>query len=111
MNIISKILPSMVAVALVASCSKMHDEPLVQQDREQEVELAIPVASTRTMIGDDGKTTNWVVGDKIALWAEKSDDAGNFHGNLSSHGKFLSKTGPCGLVLLAQKDYNGIELV
>lgn len=78
MNIISKILPSIVAVALVASCSKMHDEPLVQQDREQEVELAIPVASTRTMIGDDGKTTNWVVGDKIALWAEKSDDAGNF---------------------------------
>lgn len=78
MNIISKIIPSIVAVALVASCSKMHDEPLVQQDREQEVELAIPVASTRTMIGDDGKTTNWVVGDKIALWAEKSDDAGNF---------------------------------
>lgn len=77
MNIISKILPSIVAVALVASCSKMHDEPLVQQDREQEVELAIPVASTRTMIGDYGKT-NWVVGDKIALWAEKSDDAGNF---------------------------------
>ena len=34
----------------------------------------MPVDATRTAIAPDGKTTRWVVGDKLAVWAKNSED-------------------------------------
>lgn len=42
--------------------------PIVSNGRV-EVRIAPPPATTRTVLGDDGVTTEWIKGDRIALWA------------------------------------------
>lgn len=65
-----------VAAAMVVSCAVDNDVHIPVTDRQQEAKFAIPVDATRTMIGEDGKSTYWVAGDKLALWAKNS--SGNF---------------------------------
>ena len=66
----------LVAAAMVVSCAVDNDVHTPVIDRQQEAQFAIPTEATRTMIGEDGKSTYWVVGDKLALWAKNS--SGNF---------------------------------
>ena len=75
MKILSRIFVLVVALA-TASCSNDGDVFNPTTNREAEVQFALSADATRTMIGEDGRTTNWVVGDKIALWAQK--DSGEF---------------------------------
>ena len=71
MKILSRIFVLVVALAIV-SCSNDGDVFNPTTNREAEVQFALSADATRTMIGEDGRTTNWVVGDKIALWAQKN---------------------------------------
>lgn len=73
---ISRKLFVLVAAAMVVSCAVDNDVHTPVIDRQQEAQFAIPTEATRTMIGEDGKSTYWVVGDKLALWAK--DSSGNF---------------------------------
>lgn len=60
---------------LLASCSQSaEDEGLMATppDGLVEVGFSLPVDVSRTSIGDDGRTTHWTPGDKVALWAENS---------------------------------------
>ena len=60
------------AAAVAAGCERGIEEiPRPMPDvGEGEVEFAMPADATRTALEGDGKTTRWVVGDKIALWAQ-----------------------------------------
>ena len=60
----------------MVSCAVDNDVHVPVTDRQQQAEFAIPVDATRTMLGEDGKSTYWVVGDKLALWAK--DSSGSF---------------------------------
>ena len=61
---------------MIVSCAVDNDVHVPVTDRQQQAEFAIPVDATRTMLGEDGKSTYWVVGDKLALWAK--DSSGSF---------------------------------
>lgn len=72
MKIFSKIL-SMAAVALsVASCSLevIDTDDYRPEQIVKEVSFSIPTDGTRAMLGEDGATTNWELGDAVYLWAE-----------------------------------------
>lgn len=71
MKILKSIL-SVVAAATIVACG--HDVDDYQtNNRMVEVGFSMPVAvDQRTTIGEDGKTTHWEAGDKVALWARNS---------------------------------------
>ena len=59
------------AVAAAGCESGIEERPRPMPEvNESEVEFAMPADATRTALEGDGKTTRWVVGDKIALWAQ-----------------------------------------
>lgn len=72
MKILSKVFVLIVALVM-ASCSSDSNIHIGLNEPQQEVQFAIPADATRTMIGEDGRSTYWVVGDKLALWAKNSD--------------------------------------
>ena len=70
MKILKSIL-SVVAAATIVACG--HDVDDYQtNNRMVEVGFSMPVAvDQRTTIGEDGKTTHWEAGDKVALCLRK----------------------------------------
>ena len=60
------------AAAVAAGCERGIEEiPRPMPDvGEGEVEFAMPADATRTALEGDGKTTRWVIDDRIALWAQ-----------------------------------------
>ena len=83
MKILNKIAIFVGGVALLSACS---NEPASQSNtptpESQEVGFSLPVATTRTTIGKDGKTTDWVVGDKLAVWAQNGEGGYTFENAL-----------------------------
>ena len=75
MKIFSKIL-SMAALAIsVASCSHevIETDDYRPEQIVKEVSFSLPVDGTRAMLGEDGATTNWEIGDAVYLWAENAN--------------------------------------
>ncbi len=77
MKILNKIALFVGGMTLLSACS---NEPTVESvnanNDVQEVGFALSNGATRTTIGEDGATTHWVVGDKLAVWAK--DAAGGY---------------------------------
>ena len=70
MEIIKKF--AMLAVAtlgFVACADEVDNNPVNPSEQIEEVGFSMPVDATRTSIAEDGKTTNWSVGDRLAVWA------------------------------------------
>lgn len=62
-----------VALGFVACVSEVDNSPARPTEQIEEVGFAMAVNTTRTAIGEDGRTTDWVVGDKLAVWAMEAD--------------------------------------
>ena len=62
-----------VALGVVACASEVDNSPARPTEQIEEVGFAMAVNTTRTAIGEDGRTTDWVVGDKLAVWAMEAD--------------------------------------
>ena len=62
-----------VALGFVACASEVDNSPARPTEQIEEVCFAMAVNTTRTAIGEDGRTTDWVVGDKLAVWAMEAD--------------------------------------
>ena len=62
-----------VALGFVACASEVDNSPARPTEQIEEVGFAMAVNTTRTAIGEDGRTTDWVVGDKLAVWAMEAD--------------------------------------
>ena len=69
MKVFNKILSTIVALLLVVSCGTSYDEVVHNETELVEVGFELPNEATRTTIGVDGKSTCWVPGDKLAVWA------------------------------------------
>ena len=79
MEIIKKFaLLAVVALGFVACADKVDNNPVSPSEQIEEVGFSMSVDATRTNIAEDGKTTNWVVGDKLAVWAKDSEGAYTF---------------------------------
>ena len=64
-------------MALLSACgNEPVGESVTATNDAQEVGFTLSDNATRTTIGDDGATTEWVVGDKLAVWAQ--DGAGDY---------------------------------
>lgn len=61
---------------VIAACYHNSDVYIPVSDCQVEAQFSVPADATRTMIAEDGRSTYWAIGDKIALWAK--DSAGNF---------------------------------
>ncbi len=76
MKFIDHIINALAITLVMVSCAHDMDEQAYRPAEEVEATFAIDMESTRTMLGDDGKTTHWAPGDKLALWAK--DSGGNY---------------------------------
>ena len=77
MKILTKIVSLATAVVALAACSSGIDEGSSMQPADaHEVGFVLPAELTRTSLADDGMTTRWAVGDKLAVWAQ--DAAGDY---------------------------------
>ena len=66
------------ALGFVACADKVDNNPVSPSEVVEEVGFSMPMEDTRTTIAEDGKTTRWVVGDKLAVWAKGADEAWAF---------------------------------
>lgn len=73
MNIFSKIASVVSCVAMLVSCSVTNEEHSSPQLQSVEVGFELADNATRTSLDADGTTTRWAEGDKLAVWAKKSD--------------------------------------
>ena len=79
MRLLKSILVMAAAAMTVAGCAHDVETAPAQRpsvDGKVEVGFMLPVDTSRTTIDSDGRTTRWVAGDKVLLWAENS--AGNY---------------------------------
>ncbi len=77
MEIIKKFaLLAVAALGFVACTDEVDNNPVSPSEQIVEVGFSMPVDVTRTDIDDDGKTTRWSVGDRLAVWAK--DEGGNY---------------------------------
>lgn len=77
MEIIKKFaLLAVTALGFVACTDEVDNNPVSPSEQIVEVGFSMPVDVTRTDIDDDGKTTRWSVGDRLAVWAK--DEGGNY---------------------------------
>ena len=77
MEIIKKFaLLAVAALGFVACADEVDNNPVSPSEQIVEVGFSMPVDVTRTDIDDDGKTTRWSVGDRLAVWAK--DEGGNY---------------------------------
>ena len=77
MEIIKKLaLLAVAAFGFVACADEVDNHPVNPSEQIAEVGFSMPVDVTRTDIDDDGKTTRWSVGDRLAVWAK--DVEGNY---------------------------------
>lgn len=75
MKIFNRVLSVAVATLVLASCtSDVVDNSRPQLQPEGEVGFMLPVEEqSRTALAEDGCTVNWVVGDRLSLWATNAD--------------------------------------
>ena len=79
MEIIKKFaMLAVAALGFVACADEVDNNPVNPSVQIEEVGFSMPVDVTRTTIGEDGKTTNWSVGDKLAAWAVDAEGAYTF---------------------------------
>ena len=57
------------ALGFVACADEANNNPVKPSVDVEEVSFAMPLDATRTAIEDDGATTRWTEGDKLAVWA------------------------------------------
>ena len=57
------------ALGFVACADEANNNPVKPSVDAEEVSFAMPLDATRTAIEDDGATTRWAEGDKLAVWA------------------------------------------
>lgn len=57
------------ALGFVACADEANNNPVKPSVDAEEVSIAMPLDATRTAIEDDGATTRWAEGDKLAVWA------------------------------------------
>lgn len=75
MEIIKKFaLLAVAALGFVACADEVDNNPVSPSEQIVEVGFSMPVDVTRTDIDDDGKTTRWSVGDRLAVWAKDEGD-------------------------------------
>lgn len=75
MKVKDKIYATVSLILLLGACSRPLPEGYGERPATQTIEASIGISlsdETRTSIGDDGMTTRWSVGDKIALWARNA---------------------------------------
>lgn len=73
MNSIRKIFALAVATVLMVACEGDLGQGGNTDRRMVKASFSLPVEGTRTAIGEDGTTTEWMPGDRIAVWAERGD--------------------------------------
>ena len=79
MEIIKKFaMLAVAALGFVACADEVDNNPVNPSEQIEEVGFSMPVDVTRTTIGEDGKITNWSVGDKLAAWAVDAEGAYTF---------------------------------
>ena len=57
------------ALGFVACADEANNNPVKPSVDAEEVSFAMPLDATRTAIENDGATTRWAEGDKLAVWA------------------------------------------
>lgn len=72
MKILTKLISTAALAIGMVSCGAEVTDTLTRPVEPVEVGFSIPTDATRTAIADDGKTTHWAVGDKLAVWARSS---------------------------------------
>ena len=79
MEIIKKFaMLAVAALGFVACADEVDNNPVNPSVQIEEVGFSMPVDATRTSIAEDGKTTNWSVGDRLAAWAVDAEGAYTF---------------------------------
>ena len=79
MEIIKKFaMLAVAALGFVACADEVDNNPVNPSEQIEEVGFSMPVDATRTSIAEDGKTTNWSVGDRLAVWAVDAEGAYTF---------------------------------
>lgn len=79
MEIIKRFALSVIcALGFVACADKVDNNPVSPSEIVEEVGFSMPMEDTRTTIAEDGRTTRWAVGDKLAVWAKGADDTWAF---------------------------------
>ena len=66
------------ALGFVACADKVDNNPVSPSEIVEEVGFSMPMEDTRTTIAEDGRTTRWAVGDKLAVWAKGADETWAF---------------------------------
>lgn len=75
MKVKDKIYATVSLILLLGACSRSAFDDKGDSPAAQTIEASIGISlgdETRTWLGDDGMTTRWSVGDKIALWARNA---------------------------------------
>lgn len=74
MNVLMKIISVALLAVGIAACGTEATTTMESGGMAGDVEVsfAMPVDATRTAIGDDGMTTHWAQGDKLAVWAKNA---------------------------------------
>lgn len=75
MNLSYKIYLALALLATAVACDRDAADDTHRQPQESMIETSIGLDitdATRTVLGDDGMTTQWSVGDNIALWARNA---------------------------------------
>lgn len=72
MKILTKLISAAALAIGMVSCNAEVTDTLTRPVEQVEVGFSMPTDTTRTAIADDGKTTHWAVGDKLAVWARSS---------------------------------------
>ncbi len=62
----------------LSSCSKSNENENFVLDNKVEVAIKSSSSQTRTAISDDLMSTEWVVGDQIAVWAQPTESTTNW---------------------------------
>ena len=74
MNIFNKIASVVGCVLMFAACSTPYEDFSSTQNDIIEVGFELSDDATRTAIEEDGKTTRWAPGDKMAVWAKDANE-------------------------------------
>lgn len=72
MKILTKLISAAALAIGMVACNAEITDTLTRPVEQVEVGFSMPTDATRTTIADDGKTTHWAVGDKLAVWARNS---------------------------------------
>lgn len=70
MNILKRVVLSSIALVALSACdSHIYESRPMAPEAVSEVGFALLTDATRTTLADDGMTTRWAEGDRLAVWA------------------------------------------